>query len=132
MTLFLLDADIALYAIRRHPSVSASLAATDPATIRLSALVHSQLSQGIYGQPAPDAELKLIDAFVVIFGVIPYDLAASNVYRGIIAAIGFSRRDVTDRMIAAHAISLDATLVTNNSKVFTGIPGLRLANWADA
>ena len=43
-----------------------------------------------------------------------------------------SRRDTADRMIAAHAISLDATLVTNNVKDFTAIPGLRLANWATA
>ncbi len=35
-----------------------------------------------------------------------------------------------DRMIAAHALSLGATLVTNNQADFAGIPGLVTENWA--
>lgn len=60
----------------------------------------------------------------------PYDFDASLTYRRIVAAISFSRRDIVDRMIAAHAISLNATLVTNNMTDFVGIPCLNLANWA--
>lgn len=132
MTLYLLDADIALYAIRRHPNISAKLAQAGSNAVRISALVHSQLMQGVASQPDPLVEQKAVDAFVVVFGILPYDLAASTAYGRIVAAVGFSRRDTADRMIAAHAISLDATLVTNNVKDFTAIPGLRLANWATA
>jgi len=42
---------------------------------------------------------------------------------------GFSSCHALDRMIAAHAINLDATLVTNNSADFAEIDGLRLENW---
>ena len=41
----------------------------------------------------------------------------------------FSCCHALDRMIAAHAINLDATLVTNNSADFAEIDGLRLENW---
>lgn len=64
--------------------------------------------------------------------VAPYDGAASTTYGRIIAAVGFSRRDTVDRMIAAHAISLGATLVTNNGRDFADLPDLQLANWANA
>jgi tRNA(fMet)-specific endonuclease VapC len=39
------------------------------------------------------------------------------------------RRDALDRLIAAHALALDATLVTNNEADFAGYPGLRVDNW---
>lgn len=44
--------------------------------------------------------------------------------------IDLTRRNALDRLIAAHAIRLDATLVTNNESDFAGFPGLRIENWA--
>ena len=38
-------------------------------------------------------------------------------------------RDALDKLIAAHAVSLDVTLVTNNSADFAGYPGSRSENW---
>ena len=38
-------------------------------------------------------------------------------------------RDALDKLIAAHAVSLDVILVTNNSADFAGYPGLRSENW---
>jgi tRNA(fMet)-specific endonuclease VapC len=35
-----------------------------------------------------------------------------------------------DTLIAAHALSCDLTLVTNNTKHFQRVAGLKLANWA--
>jgi tRNA(fMet)-specific endonuclease VapC len=39
------------------------------------------------------------------------------------------RRHSFDRLIAAHALALDMTLVTNNTRHFADIPGLRVENW---
>ena len=41
------------------------------------------------------------------------------------------RRDALDRLIAAHALALDVTLVTNNVADFAGYPALRVENWVD-
>jgi tRNA(fMet)-specific endonuclease VapC len=40
------------------------------------------------------------------------------------------RRDAFDRLIAAHAVAVGATLVTNNVADFQDYPGLRVENWA--
>jgi tRNA(fMet)-specific endonuclease VapC len=39
------------------------------------------------------------------------------------------RRASYDRLIAAHALSLDLTLITNNEGDFADVPGLRVENW---
>ena len=39
---------------------------------------------------------------------------------------------VRSNMIAAHALSLQALLVTNNTREFAVVPGLRLDNWVTA
>ena len=127
---YLIDADIAVYAIRRSPIVLERLAAVGGAA-SMSALVHSQLMQGVARQPNPGAECRLIDALAGVVPIVAYDTAASMAYAAVVAATGFDRHAVLDRMIAAHAISLDATLVTNNTRDFAGIPGLILANWTE-
>lgn len=40
------------------------------------------------------------------------------------------KRGSYDRLIAAHALALDVTLVTNNDRDFAGLPGLKMENWA--
>ncbi len=39
------------------------------------------------------------------------------------------KKDHLDKLIAAHAVSLDVVLVTNNERDFVSYPGLRLENW---
>lgn len=79
----------------------------------------------IHGIPAPDgpkraAAIKLFD----LVPPLPFDRAAADVYAG----LPF-RRARYDRLIAAHALSLGLTLVTNNERDFQDIPGLRIENW---
>ncbi len=57
------------------------------------------------------------------------DLAAAARYGAIVEAVGYSRRRVIDRMIAAQALLHDATLVTMNGEDFKDIPGLKLLIW---
>jgi tRNA(fMet)-specific endonuclease VapC len=57
--------------------------------------------------------------------IVPFDLAAAQAY----ARLPF-RRGRFDRLIAAHAIALDATLVTANPKDFDDIAQLRLESWS--
>lgn len=59
----------------------------------------------------------------------PFDAPAARIYGVIRAAVRDRKRDALDRLIAAHAISAELTLVTNNLADFQGYPGLRLENW---
>ena len=61
--------------------------------------------------------------------VLPFDALAALAYGRIIAQCGWGRGHDYDRMIAAHAISSDSILVTNNKADFRDIPGLSMENW---
>lgn len=124
--LFMLDADTALYALRGHASVVTALRSAS-GLLAISAVVHSQLLQGVIDDSAKADIEDLISAAPVV----AYGEAASRAYGRLTEAIGYNRPQAVDRMIAAHAISLDATLVTNNVRDFRLLPGLRWANWTD-
>jgi tRNA(fMet)-specific endonuclease VapC len=64
------------------------------------------------------------EAFFEVVKVLPFDRAAAKVY----AELPF-RRGSFDRLIAAHALAADLTLVTNNERDFANISGLRVENW---
>lgn len=125
---FLLDADTAIFAMRQRRRVRDAIATAGTSGVAISSLVYSQLLQGVPLDPLN--EPRRIKLFVASIRVLPYDFEAAGHYGRIIDAVGFSRRHAVDRMIAAHAISLNATLVTNNIKDFAGIPDLAVTNWA--
>jgi tRNA(fMet)-specific endonuclease VapC len=58
--------------------------------------------------------------------VLNYEMAEARAYGEIVAAAGYSRRKILDRMIAAQALVADATLVTLNHDDFTDIPNLKV------
>ena len=129
---YLLDADTAIYAMKRRPAVVNALLPMPFGKVAMSAIVHSQLLQGVPNSPLPGVERGLIALLIQTVCVMSYGEDASEVYGDIVSALGVSKAHTIDRMIAAHAISLGATLVTNNTRDFAGIPGLKLANWAEA
>lgn len=63
-------------------------------------------------------------AFLSKVEVLPFDQAAARVY----ASLPFKRGSF-DRLIAAHALALDRTLVTNNEADYAHLAGLRVENW---
>ncbi len=66
---------------------------------------------------------------LAVLPVVPFDEAAADVYRAIVEAAGYSRRNLLDRMIGAQAIVHRATLVTRNAADFQDIPGLLVEAW---
>jgi tRNA(fMet)-specific endonuclease VapC len=69
-------------------------------------------------------EIANAEAFFAVVEVLPFDKVAARTY----ATMPF-RRARFDRLIAAHALSLDLTLVTANVRDFADVPGLRVENW---
>lgn len=94
----------------------------------MSAIVHSQLLQGAQNAAERDAIVRLR----AVISVASYDDRASLAYGVIVEQIGFSRAHTIDRMIAAHAISNGAVLVSNNMSDFARVPGLSIENWANS
>jgi predicted nucleic acid-binding protein len=98
--------------------------------VAISVVTRVELEGGVYRDPEKAAARRAkLDVFLSALTVLPFDAASADVYRDIVAALGFSRRKTLDRMIAAQAIVHRATLVTLNAADFADIPGLKLVAW---
>lgn len=123
MTRFLLDTDCAVYGmLGEHPSLRARIAEYEPGEVAISAITYAEIMLGESQGKSP--HLGVIDDFVSVIPILPFDEAAGRAY----AQLPF-RRARFDRLIAAHAISIGATVVTNNEIDFADVPGLRIENW---
>jgi len=87
-----------------------------------------ELEAGAVGE---QAELRRagLDFLSQVLEVRTFGVVEARAYGRIVAACGYSRRKVLDRMIAAQALVLDVALVTLNGDDFRDIPGLRLVEW---
>ena len=95
-----------------------------------STLCLVELHRGLVSEPRATALRRArLDLLLSQIAILPFDVAAADAYAGIIAERGFVRSRDFDRMIAAHALSVNAVLVTDNEVDFADIPGLALENW---
>ena len=123
MTRFFLDTDCAVYAmLGKHEPLRTRLAECVPGEVAISAITYAEIVLGEAQGKPPD--LAVIDKFVSVVPILPFDEAAARAYAG----LPF-RRASFDRLIGAHALSIGATLVTNNVEDFTDLPGLKVENW---
>ncbi len=66
----------------------------------------------------------MLEAFVTAIPLLSFDEAAARAY-----AFLPIKRARFDRLLAAHALSIDATIITNNEADFEGLPNLKIENW---
>jgi tRNA(fMet)-specific endonuclease VapC len=120
---YLLDANIVILLLSgASPPVTNKVAACDAGVLAVSAIAFAEVAMGMnLGKPPP---IAVLDAFLEEVALLPFDEAAARAY----AKLPFKRGSF-DRLIAAHALSLDLILVTNNEADFADIAGLRVENW---
>jgi tRNA(fMet)-specific endonuclease VapC len=129
---YMLDTNICSYILKSHPlSVKAHFEQVGTRDLCISTVVLAELYYGAARHPKGPAIRKEIDEFVSRLVVIPWDEIAADHYGEIRATM---EKDGTpigamDMMIAAHARSQGATLVSNNIRHFDKVPGLHIANW---
>ena len=128
----MLDTNICRFIIRNKPkSVKEKLEEVEKANrVVLSTIVVSELLYGAYKK----GNKKLINAvqkFIECFEIIPYDYEASKAYGKLRAELEKQGISIGayDLQIAAHALSIDAILVTNNLREFGKIKGLKVEDW---
>lgn len=120
---YLLDANAVIeILISSRSHIVARVAQCDEGDLAVSAIAFGEVAIGsVNGKPPP---ATVLDAMLGEIPILPFDEAAARAY----AAMPF-RRGSFDRLIAAHALSLGLTLVTNNARDFADIPGLKVENW---
>ncbi|WP_347987329.1 hypothetical protein [Methylomonas sp. AM2-LC] len=70
-----------------------------------------------------------MDSLIEDIKVVPFDAPASVSYVPIRVATRESKQDHLDKLIAAHSVSLNVTIVTNNLKDFAKYPNVVSENW---
>lgn len=131
MTRYLLDTNIVSDLIR-HPQgrVADHVRRVGEANICTSIVVAAELR---YGAAKKGAQ-RLIDQMELVLGaldVVPLDIPADGLYGQLRAGLEHAGAPIgaNDLLIAAHALALGATIVTDNEREFSRVAGLPLENW---
>jgi tRNA(fMet)-specific endonuclease VapC len=130
---YLLDTNICIYLIRQRPaSVIREMAQQQVGDVGLSSITVAELQYGVAKSAQVERNRSALEQFLAPLVIVDFDAAAATVY-GTIRAL-LERRGTPigslDTLIAAHAVSLGVTLVTNNEREFGRVPRLKLTNWA--
>ncbi len=128
----MLDTNICIYIIKNRPqSVKEKFQEFSIGELSISSITISELMYGAFKSQFVEKNLKAIEGFLMPFEIVDYDYMASIEYGKIRADLERKGTIIgnMDMQIAAHAISLDLVLVTNNTKEFERVLGLRLDNW---
>ena len=134
--LMMLDTDSCSYIIRLQPiEVLQTLQyrVEHGDEICISAITYSELLLGAERSGNPCKHLHLIDEFFSRLDCIAsWDAEAARYFSRLQAYLFKQGSPIgnNDTMIAAHAQSIQATVVTNNEKHFSKVPDLNLENWA--
>jgi len=129
---YMLDTNICIYLMRHHPpEVAERFATLEYGDVMMSSITLAELRYGVECHPESRvaAETALL-ALLADVPVLAFDGDAATSYGIVRAAVRDRKRDALDRLIAAHAIGLSVTLVTNNEADFKDYPGLVIENWA--
>jgi tRNA(fMet)-specific endonuclease VapC len=132
---YLLDTNICIHLMGTHPpQVIERFKKTPVGDVMISVVTYAELRHGVERCPQEDrgAAERALRFFLERVPVLSMDERAAESYGVLAAAVRDRRRDALDRLIAAHAISVGATLVTNNEADFKDYPGLRVENWVAA
>jgi tRNA(fMet)-specific endonuclease VapC len=127
---FMLDTDTVSYALRGQGRVAEHLLQRVPSELCMSSITLAELRYG--------AELRrsrrlhrLIDAFAQGVEPVPFEQVAAGRFGSVAATLAKAGSPIgeLDTMIAAHALALQLTLVTNNARHFTRVGGLATESW---
>lgn len=126
---FLLDTNVAIHLRDSDETITRKVRELDGA-ILLSVVTRVELEGGVYRDPKETGLRRpRLDAMLAMLPVLAFDDASADAYHSIIEAVGYSRRKLLDRMIAAQALVHRTTLVTTNASDFNDVPGLSLLAW---
>ena len=131
MPRYLLDTDTVSYALRGQGQVAARLLEHQPSDLSISSITLAELSFGAEAKRSQRLR-RAIRSFTKDVAVVPFDKACAERF-GVVAAALATRGEsigVYDTLVAAQALCLGLTVVTNNTRHFSRVPGLVAENWA--
>ncbi len=131
---FLLDTDICSLAMKkRFPQLQTRLESFRIGELKVSAATEHELQVGVLKSGNTERLQGVVRHFLSLVEVQDLDRSAARSAAIVRAHLEKSGQPIgaMDMLIAGHALSIGATLVTNNVREFGRVQGLRVENWAD-
>jgi len=126
---YLLDTNILIDIRDNAPGIRRRVAELS-GTLGMSVVSRVELENGVFRDPVTAAlKRQQLEVILAATQVLPFDDDSLSSYFLIAAAVGYSRRKLLDRMIAAQALAWSATLITSNTRDFSDIPNLTIVSW---
>ncbi|MDP3175241.1 MAG: type II toxin-antitoxin system VapC family toxin, partial [Phenylobacterium sp.] len=128
--------NICIYLMKHQPpQVRARFAECFVGDVVISAITLAELEFGVACSGEAQAQAHnqvLLDSLLEDILVAPFETQAARAYGPLRAANRERNKDALDKLIAAHALSLGVTLVTNNQADFKTYTGLNVENWVNS
>ena len=133
MTDYLLDTSMCIEMIRKRSEAAMErLRNCPPGTAGISAITLAELQYGASRSRDPERNSMALREFCGPLRILEFDERAAGAYGAVRSALEAEETPIgpLDTLIAAHALSEGALLVTANEREFARVAGLRVANWA--
>ena len=130
---YLLDTNTCIFVINHRPlAVRRRFEETAVGDIAVSAVTLSELRYGAEKSAKREQNVLALRKFLLPLVLLPFDAEAAEQYGRVRVQLEQSGTPIgsMDMMIAAHALSRDLTVVTNNISEFTCVPNLTLEDWS--
>ncbi|HUT19255.1 MAG TPA: type II toxin-antitoxin system VapC family toxin [Anaerolineae bacterium] len=131
---YMLDTNICIYLIKQKPpQLLRKFAELSFGDVGVSAITVAELQYGVQKSQYPEQNQQALGQLLIPLTIVDFDHNAAVAYGAIRAALERQGTPIgsLDTLIAAHAQSLDVTLVTNNVREFSRVPDLKVVNWAE-
>ncbi len=131
---YMLDTNICIYAIKHKPEkVFERLQKTEPEDVCVSSVTYAELAHGVEKSANVEKNRVALSLLLSNIEILDFDTDAANEYGKIRADLERQGTPIgpLDMMIAGHTRSQSYTLVTNNTKVFYRVKGLKIENWVE-
>jgi tRNA(fMet)-specific endonuclease VapC len=130
MPRYMLDTNMCIYLMKNQPEeVARRFEQCFVGDVVMSAITYAELEYGVAVCANRARERRNLAALIEDIPVLPFDAKAAGAYGPIREATRERKKDHLDKLIAAHAVSVGVTLVTNNERDFAAYPGLNVENW---
>ena len=128
----MLDTNICIAIIKQRPKdILQKFSAYQVGDICISSITLAELCYGVAKSQHQEKNQVALDEFILPLEVAAFEHTAALFYGGLRTTLEEQGTPIgpLDTMIGAHALSLNLTLVTNNTKEFNRIPGLKVIDW---
>ena len=133
MIKYLIDTNICIYIMNKRPiGIIHKFKQFEVGEIGVSTITVSELQYGVVKSKNRKLNKQRVEDFLSPLEIIPYDEIAANTYGDIRNKLEKRGESIgpLDMLIAAHALSRNLVLITNNEKEFKQVKNLKVKNWA--